>query len=240
MYRTALSSGTETGGGSCMNETVIRIKADGSVIVEKITNGITNVKQIEPDDLIKCVNQSTIRTGISSGLLPNGCLSYYYNDNGDRRVSLLFSENRADISYYGTVYTDFPLPKLVFGFNIGSEGSIYNCHLGVTENTNTLKPNSAMYRYPFSNVSGFHLCTGNNSFPKCKSLHTLSSLPYFILSMPNNNDHFKPDNNKPGLEMRDLLELLKDKEPEYYYSDILIPFTNNATLNDFINHRSVF
>lgn len=35
-----------------------------------------------------------------------------------------------------------------------------------------------------------------------------------------------------NLEMRDLLELLKNKEPSFYYSDILIP--NGAVLNDFI------
>jgi len=35
-----------------------------------------------------------------------------------------------------------------------------------------------------------------------------------------------------GLEMRELLEFLKDKPPEYYYSDILIP--SNMTLGDFI------
>jgi hypothetical protein len=37
--------------------------------------------------------------------------------------------------------------------------------------------------------------------------------------------------------MRDLMEALKDKEPAYYYSDILIP--NGAALNDFIIGRSI-
>ena len=35
-----------------------------------------------------------------------------------------------------------------------------------------------------------------------------------------------------GLQYRDLLEHLKDKEPSYYYSDVLIP--NEKTLKDFI------
>ena len=90
-----------------------------------------------------------------------------------------------------------------------------------------------MFHYPLSNVSGFHLCTGNNIFPKCTSLHTLGSLPYFIMGMPNNNDHFKPENNKGRLEMRDLLELLKDKEQAFYYSDVLLP--SGRMLGDFIN-----
>ena len=53
--------------------------------------------------------------------------------------------------------------------------------------------------------------------------------------MPNNNDHFNKRHNKPQLEMRDLLELLKDKNPNFYYSDILIP--DSRTLMDFINEN---
>jgi hypothetical protein len=90
-----------------------------------------------------------------------------------------------------------------------------------------------MYAYPFSNVNGFRLCTGNNVLPKCKSLHTLGSLPHHILSMPNNNDHFRSENNKQGLEMRDLLELLKDKDPAFYYTHILKQ--SGYILNDFLN-----
>ena len=50
--------------------------------------------------------------------------------------------------------------------------------------------------------------------------------------MPNNNDHYSPDNSKLNLEYRHLLEMLKDKEPNFYYSDVLIP--SGKTLNDFI------
>jgi hypothetical protein len=148
-------------------------------------------------------------------------------------VTLLFQESYADISYYGTVYEHFPLPKLTFGFNINADGRITSCRMGVTENTNVLKPDSKMFHYPLSNVNGFGLCTGNNVLPKCKSLHTLSSLPYFILQMPNNDDYFQKKYNRQGFQMRDLLETMKDKEPEYYYSDILVPF-EGKTLNDFI------
>jgi len=51
--------------------------------------------------------------------------------------------------------------------------------------------------------------------------------------MPNNNDYFQASLNRRGMEMRDLLEFLKDKESTFYYSDILIP--NGAVLDDFIN-----
>ena len=220
-----------------MSETIIRISEDGRVIVEKDVCGVKSFKQIAPDSLLEFISKSMLRGALHSGLLPKNCLSFSAYDDGNRDVVLLHPESKADISYFGTEYKDFPLPKLIFGFRLSKEGRVSSCRLGIIDNSDMLKPDTKMYHYPLSNVSGFHLCTGNNTFPKCNSLHTLASLPYYILAMPNNNDHFKPACNKPKLEMRDLLELLKDKESAFYYSDVLLP--NGAVLNDFINGRSV-
>ena len=219
-----------------MSEMVIKINETGVISVEETIEGVKSIKLIEPDGLIKCISRS-LTHGISTGLLPGGCLSFIQNENGDIGISLLFPDNKADISYYETLYPDFPLPKMVFSFQVNSDGRVFNCGLGVTAADKVLKPDTKMFRYPFSNVSGFRLCIGNNILPKCKSLHTLASLPYLILSMPNNNDHFAQRYNKPGLEMRNLLELLKDKEPEYYYGNILVPF-EGVVLNDFINLKN--
>lgn len=222
-----------------MNDVIIRIRGDDGVVsVEEEENGVKSYKRISPDSLLECINRSILRGTVSSGLLPRGCLSYTAHDNGDKDVYILHPENKADISYHGTVYKDFPLPKLAFGFHISSDGRISSCRLGVVGNDEILKLNTPMYRYPFSNVSGFSLCTGNNTFPKVKSLHTLGSFSYYILSMSNNNDYFRPEYNKQGLEMRDLLELMKEKQSDFYYSSILIPY-KGATLNDFINGRSI-
>ena len=215
-----------------MSETVIRISEDGKITVESDLEGIWSFKQIAPDTLVQCIDRSLLRGAVHSGLLPKNCISFSAYDDGNKEVVLLYPESKADISYFGTEYKDFPLPRLVFGFRLTSEGRISSCKLGVVENTDTLKPDTKMYHYPLSNVSGFHLCTGNNVLPKCTSLHKLSSLPYYIMSMPNNNDHFNHSHNKPALEMRDLLELLKDKDTAFYYSDILVP--NGAVLNNFI------
>ena len=214
------------------DEIIIRIKADGSVSVEEHKDGVKSFKAITPDSLLGCINKSLIRGGVASGLLPRGCLSFKENDDGSRVITMLHEPDKADISYMGTIYKDFPLPRLVFGFNISDEGRISNCKLGIVDNSSILTPATSMFEYPFSNVTGTHLCVGNNRFPQVKSLHTLGSLTYFILSMDNNNDHFKPTNNKPGLEMRDLMELLKNKPSGYYYEHILLP--SKKTLGDFI------
>lgn len=90
------------------------------------------------------------------------------------------------------------------------------------------------YRYPFSNVSGTRgdICIGANALPKYKTPHALASLPTFLLSIPNGDHSFNALNNKLGMQYRDLLEHLKDKDPSYYYSDVLLP--NGKTLKDFI------
>ena len=214
------------------DEIVIRIKTDGSVYVEEHRDGVKSFKAITPDSLLGCIDKSMLRGCVASGLLPRGCLSLKVNDDGSRVITMLYEPDKADISYMGTVYKDFPLPRLVFGFNISNEGRVSNCRLGIVDNTIILSPATSMFAYPFSNVSGTHLCVGNNRFPQVKSLHTLGSIPYYILSMDNNNDSFKISNNKLGLEMRSLLELLKDKPPSYYYEHILLP--SGKTLGDFI------
>lgn len=214
---------------------IIKIDDNGSVSVNTEENGIISYKTINPDTLISCINSSMMRGSVASGVLPKGCLSFVAHDNGDRDVCLLHLKSRADISYYNTNYV-IPLPRLVFGFHLTKEGRISSCRLGVIADDDVIKPETPMYRYPFSNVSGYRLCTGNNTFPLCKSLHTLNSLTYYILSMDNNNDHFTSANNKHRLEMRDLLEVIKDKSAEFYYSDILIP--NGDTLNGFIGGRN--
>jgi hypothetical protein len=219
-----------------MNEVIIRIRDDGAVIVEDNKDGVKGFKEINPDSLLQCINKAILRGVVASGLLPKGCISFTAHDNGNKDVCILHPEKKADITYYGSSYPGFPLPKLVFAFHITKEGRISQCRLGVVGNESHLKPTTPMFVYPFSNVSGTSLCTGNNILPKVQSLHTLGSVPYYILTMDNNNDHFKPSNNKRGLEMRDLLELLKDKTLEYYYSDILIP--SKSTLGDFISEKS--
>lgn len=165
-----------------MSGTVIRISEDGKVTVEIDLNGVKSFKQIAPDTLIQCIDRSLLRGVVHSGVLPKSCISFSAFDDGNKEVALIYPENKANISYFGTEYKSFPLPRLVFGFKLTAEGRVSSCKLGVVENTDNLKPDTKMYHYPLSNVNGFHLCTGNNALPKCTSLHILASLPYYIMS----------------------------------------------------------
>lgn len=187
-------------------------------------------KRIGYNALVECIKGSLQRGMIQSGLLPAGCISYDAGDDGWRYVAIEHPERYADITYEEKLYPHFPLPRLVFRFGLHMGLRVQGCQMGVVAE-GRLTPDTPMFHYPFSNVSGFHLCTGGNILPECKSLHTLSSLPYLILEMPNNNDHFMVSHNQLGLEHRDLLEYMKDKSPDYYYEKVLIP--SGRTLKEF-------
>lgn len=78
-----------------MNEMVIRIGADEKIAVEETENGVRRVKYISPEDLDQCIRRSA-EMKISSGLLPDGCLSYSEDDTGARYVTMLHRQERAN------------------------------------------------------------------------------------------------------------------------------------------------
>ena len=125
----------------------------------------------------------------------------------------------------------------IFDFRFGT--NIYNTKKNkITEvsvavaDRGVLRDDTKLYKYPFSNVSGFNMCIGSNAMPKIKQLRQLSSIPYYIFAMPDNNDRYTPDRTKLEMEYRTMLEFLKDKDVDFYYENVLIP--SGKTLKDFI------
>ena len=110
-------------------------------------------------------------------------------------------------------------------------GVLNGFHLAVAE-IGSLTPDTKLYQCPFPNVSGFSLCVGTNQFTGYDTLWKLRGLMHRVLSLPFGDDYYKPGCTRLELSARDLIEHLKDKEPSYYYSDVLIP--NGKTLTDFI------
>jgi len=199
--------------------------------LDSCQNGAHSSKLVGLDELADCFFRSQKRPEIHSGLLPPNCLSYSEGEKGWCSIALLFPERYCDFTYHKTTYPHFPLPRLVFRFSLVRGQRVQKVEVGIVAE-GRVTPESKMYRYPFSNVRGYRMCTGGNTLPSYDSLHGIFTLPYLILSMPNNDDYYSADNNQKGLEFRDLLEELKDREPGYYYSDVLIP--NGDTLQNFI------
>jgi len=215
------------------DELTIKITADGKILVQE-TDGVTiSYKEIDPDAFFDCIKGSLKHGAISSGILPQGCFHFAVDESGTRHVAMEFPSLSADITYQKTLYEQFPLPKLVFGFTVSKDGAVGNVRIGITENKKiTLE--SKMYVFPFSNVSGFSVCIGVNRMPKVSYLSQLNGIPYYVLGMPFNEDHFASQSNRLGLESRALYEHLKDKDAAYYYSNVLIG--SGLTIKDFIQN----
>ena len=167
--------------------------------------------------------------------IPPGCIAavmekkfvYYF---------IRYPELYADVTYYDTEYRDFPLPRLVFGFQyMPKERKVAGCRVCVVKDER-LTLDTPTYRYPFSNVHGDNrICTGNNALPIYKNPARLHTLMSYLLRLPNNDDLYSRDNNRLHAEYRDLLEQMKGKTPSHYYTDVLVE--DGRTLKDFLNGR---
>ena len=216
----------------------IHISDSAEIFVEERKNGIKSCKCISLNDLLVCIKSSLkeIKPAYHTVLPKNALFYSCCPETGSFSAAMEYPYNKADITYMNTEYRDFPLPKLVFGFKVAG-GKIKKVYLGITGN-GILRESSLMYTYPFSNVSSdFILCTGGNSLPEIKSPYSLSNMPDYILSLPDNDDYYNIRHNRLELGHRELMEHLADKTPEYYYSDILIP--SGKTLADFYEEVSL-
>ena len=136
------------------------------------------------------------------------------------------------MTYKDAEYLNFPIPRLVFGIRLLDTGRVAGCTLGVVADEKPT-PASLMYHYPFSNVyEDSRVCTGNNVLPRYKKQTALVNFPRYLLGIPDNDDMFSSERNRLGLGHKELMEHLMDKEPAYYYTDVLIP--NGKTLGDFM------
>lgn len=211
------------------NEIAIRIdKECHSVILEDQENGVITRKEIDPDSLADCIERS-ITLEVKTGLLPPGTLAVNQTD-GCTGIAIWHPRRYAEFTYYNTRYERFPLPQLAFSFRL-KNGKLSNCRIGVAHD----EPPSLqtrMYHYPFSNVTGFSLCTGANALPAYQTLHQTAHFPDYLLALPNNDDHFNTNCNRPRLGYRELLNRLAGEDPAYYYDHILIP--SGQTLSDFL------
>ena len=219
------------------HEVILRVspKQNTLIVEEKKPGGAVSYKEIAPIELYFAINRSyTCKDYLTSGFLPENCL--HVSMNGAERHFILWNpELRADIAYEGTEYLNFPLPRLVFGVRMLESGKVAECSIGVVADEKPL-PETPMYLYPFSNVyEDGRVCSGNNMMPRYKKQTALRNFPRYLLGLPDNDDMYDSQKNQLGLGHRELLEHLKDKDPAYYYSDILV--SNGKTLQDFISRR---
>ena len=210
------------------------INEDLNLVIDDYRGETVKHKVISMNTLVKIVEKNVEITTVNSGILPDRCVSYTEKQNGNRYVVMDLGKFRIDLIYENTKYEDFPVPRLLFGFEIDKSFRITKVSVAVAD-MGMLRENTKLYKYPFSNVSGFDMCIGGTVMPKIKSLRQLNGIPYYIFSMPDNNDRYTPDRTKLNMEYRTMLEFLKDKDERFYYKSVLIP--TGKTLSDFIRPR---
>ena len=206
--------------------------------VEVAKKGVRRVKNISLEDLIKSMTGSRVESKvIVSGFLPENCLSVKISD-ALKSIVLWRRPQQCDYTYFKTLFEGFPLPCMVFGFDIDPEGKVEGYRMAMVE-TGVPKPTTKLYEYPFSNVyKHTGICVGAaNELPVYKNFHSLASLPNHILSLPNNDHNFSREYNRLHLGYRELLEHLQDKDAAYYYDKILVPRGDGKTLQDFIDQN---
>lgn len=200
-------------------------------------HGVSHHKELSFKMMGTLIEQAVQYEPIFTGLLPPNCLAYAKDKNGQERIALLVEMTFTDIRYHDTLYPHFPLPRILYVFTFVRGQRISAIKMAVVDQ-GYLRPATKLFFYPFSNVSkSGHLCVGCNTMPRCNSLHTLSSVPAYIMSMPNNDDHFLVEQNKEQLPFRSLLARMNGKAPADYYTEVLVP--REETLEDFIKIKAL-
>ncbi|MFI3293289.1 MAG: hypothetical protein SNI70_07195 [Rikenellaceae bacterium] len=211
----------------------ISLERNEFVIEQSDENGVISRKNISPASFMACIANSCAENEIQkSGVLPMGCIATSIS-RAKQYYFLRHDALKADFTYAKTEYAQFPIPRLVFGFEYQPAIQKVTDYRVCVVPDGSLDSDTVLYKYPFSNVgvSG-HICLGNNALPRYKRPVQLSTLPGYILRMPNNNDHYDIQSNQKAFQYRDLLEHMKDKTSAYYYEHILVE--SGRTLGQFL------
>ena len=207
------------------------INEDLNLVVDDYRGETVRHKVVSLNTFCKMLMRNIKMPAVTTGVLPERCISFRENDVGEKFVVTELGRDYVDITYENTKYENFPVPRILFGFKIDKECKITEVQVAVAER-GTLRNDTALYAYPFSNVAGFNMCIGSNAMPKIKQIRQLNGIPYYILAMPDNNDRYSPEQTKLNMEYRTMLEYLKDKDAGFYYEQILKK--SGKTLKDFI------
>lgn len=95
-------------------EILLRVSPESGrfIVEEHKKNGVVSYKEISPLDFYNTIYGSFDREHfLRSGLLPPNCLQVSFCGE-DKYFVLWNPELRADISYKGTEYLNFPIPRM--------------------------------------------------------------------------------------------------------------------------------
>lgn len=214
-----------------LKELLLRITGEQLIeVTEKYEDGEAKVKHIYPQDLTELIANNTQMIGVETELPDNACW-FREELDGTRRIILKVIDYKADITLFDKTYENVALPNMLFGFSINSDGYVKSKKVICVKDSRVTSETDT-FEYPFSNVfkDSKEICMGVNKFNKLDSLLQISSAPYYIIGLPNNDDMFHLTHNTEGLNYRDLL--LKSAGKERYDENLLVP--TGKKVKDFI------
>lgn len=129
-------------------EILLRVSPESGrfIVEEHKKNGVISYKEISPLDFYNTIYGSFDQEYfLRSGLLPPNCLQVSFCGE-DKYFVLWNPELRADISYKGTEYLNFPIPRMVFSIRTLRDGRAVDCSMGVVADEPP-KGDTKMYHY---------------------------------------------------------------------------------------------
>lgn len=130
---------------------------------------------------------------VCTPILPKGTVLYQEDASGTKVVVLERDRARRDVTFHNTPYNQVGHPKLLFAFLVKHD-EIKACQIVAIKDV-TIKPNSRLFRYPFSNVySDNRACWPELASIKIKNLYELQNLPDLFFNSPANNHLFQGEN----------------------------------------------
>lgn len=213
-------------------------------VVSELESGRHTKKIITYTDLLDLLVASTETSysrkeiGILSPILPGdkkvSTIQMKASQTSDTSWYILLREaDPADFEYFGTVYKNVGLPKLIFAIKVAKNTVVSFRIMATTDYF--IKPDTVLYSYPFSNVSGSgYVCTGDNYKQiniqmNPSDVTAILSIPEMFLAMPNSEHSY--GHNKSGLYYRDMLSQLEGKP---FNNEWLEP--SGFTYQDFVSN----
>lgn len=174
-------------------------------------------------------------------LLPQNTVFYAENQKGFFTIGLTWGPATLPFVFEGQLYPCIPFPKLIFaisGFRTDDELLPRSVKVAALKEGDRIGKDTVLYHYPLMHVSSnFSMCTGTvqlESIPAHEP-DRWEALIRTILTSPNKNELYHPENNTYNMDARSLLEYLSGKE--CFPEEILVP--SKFLLKDFMLSQKI-
>lgn len=195
-------------------------KDNNTVSIIDSNNGRKSAKTITINDFISSIlaskkikdNNAKVYSNLYSENDNCRVIQTIILDSNTKYYIVQFKPKKIPICIYNTFYDNIGMPGCLFA--IKSHNGQYGRGAMVSIKDDLVTNESSIYIYPFSNASDRHICLGGNRIYDIMDDIGVLKFPTRFFSMPNTNCSFHASNNSKGLQYRELVSYLQDKDFE--------------------------